>query len=247
MEKESYKKKNHKLSQNAKKSESVRVDPEISVSLANIEENIEIESQGTKKGENLQVKSMRFEDFPSEILLKILNFLEINGLLKCSQTSKRIRVICYDDSLWQTVNLSKKKVPTKFLKKVISRGCKSLNLNEAKLVGTLKLKNESQLTHLDLSGCSAMSHVFQELLKSCHYLQKLSFTQPLNFETLSTLTSQNGKTLEVLYCWWVDLPSLRVCHAPCRNYILTPPASIEFPLKFHNNTTCNYSICKKKI
>ena len=149
---------------------------------------------------NMQDKSIRFEDFPAEILLKILNFLEINGLLKCSQTSRRIRVICYDESLWQTINLSKKKVPTEFLKKVVSHGCKSLNLNEATLVGTLKLKNESQFTHLDLSGCSAMSHVFEELLKSCQYLQKLTFTQPLNFNTLSAMTSQNGKTLQVLNC-----------------------------------------------
>jgi len=177
-----------------------------------------VATKGTGTCENLQDNSIRFEDFPEEILLKMLNFLEINELLKCSQTSKRIRVICYDDSLWQTINLSKKKVRTEFLKKVISHGCKSLNLNEAKLVGTLRLKNESQLTNLDLSGCSAMSHVFQELLKSCHYLQKLTFTQPLNFDTLSAMTSNNGKTLQVLNCWWehqsreannLDLPSIQ--------------------------------------
>ena len=102
------------------KSVNVRMDPEISAQLANIEEHIETESQGTKKDENLLDKSIRFEDFPEEILLKILNFLELNGLLNCSQTYKRFTVICYDDSLWQTVNLSKKKVPTEFLKKVIT-------------------------------------------------------------------------------------------------------------------------------
>ena len=72
------------------KSVSVRVDPEISAQLAKIDEHIETESQGNKKRENLQDKSIRLEDFPTEILLKILNFLEIKSLLKCSQTSKRI-------------------------------------------------------------------------------------------------------------------------------------------------------------
>jgi hypothetical protein len=96
------------------------------------------------------VKTCRFEDYPAEIFLKILNFLEIKYLLKYSQTSKRIRVISYDDSLWKKVNLSKKKVATEFLQKVINYGCKSLNLNEAKVVGTLRLENESQLTNLDL-------------------------------------------------------------------------------------------------
>jgi hypothetical protein len=98
--------------------------------------------------------------------------------------------------LWQKINLSKKRVPTE----VITCGCRSLNLNEAKIEGNLRLENESQLTNLDLSGCSARRHVFEELLKSCHHLQKLTFTQQLDFNTLSSLTSQNGKTLKVLNC-----------------------------------------------
>ena len=154
------------------------------------------------RDENLKDKSIRFEDFPAEILLKMFNFLEINELLKCSQTSKRIRVICYDDSLWQTTDLSKKKVPAEFLQKVITYGCKSLNLTKATLIGTLRLENDSQLTDLDLSGCTVSRHVLEELLISCHYLQKLTCTQPLNFNTLSTLTSKNGKTLQVLKIYY---------------------------------------------
>ena len=179
---------------------------EISAQLVNTDKHIETESQGTNKNEKLQDKSIKLEDFPPEILLKILSFLEINILLKCCQTSKKIRSICYDDSLWQTINLSKKKVPTEFLRKVIGYGCKSLNLSKATLVGTLRLKNKSQLTNLDLLGCSAMSHVFEELLKSCQFLQKLTFSQPLKFNTLSAMTSQNGKTLKVLNCWWEFQP-----------------------------------------
>ena len=49
------------------KSVNVRMDPEISAQLANTEEHIKTESQGTKKGENLQDKSMKFDDFPAEI------------------------------------------------------------------------------------------------------------------------------------------------------------------------------------
>ena len=163
-------------------------------------------------------ENLIFEEFPNELLLKILSFLEITNLLKCSQTSKRIRTICKDESLWQKINLSKKRVPTEFLKKVITYGCKSLNLNETKIVGNLRLENQSQLTNLDLSGCSARSHVFEELLQSCHYLEKLTFTQQLDFNTLSLLTSQNGKSLSLLNCWWefqprsaknIDLKSLQ--------------------------------------
>ena len=155
-----------------------------------------------EKDKNMINKSIGFEEFPNEILLKILSFLEILDLIKCSNTSKRIRSICYDDSLWQKIDLSKKKVTTGLIQKVIDSGCKRLNLYKAKIVATLRLKNYSQLTDLDLSGCSASSHVFEELLGSCHHLQKLTFTRPLEFNTLSSLTNQNGKTLQVLNCWW---------------------------------------------
>ena len=148
------------------------------------------------KDVNLIDKSIGFEEFPSELLLKIFSFLEITNLLKFSQTSKRIRTICYDDSLWQKINLSKKKVTTEFLQKVIDSGCKCLNLNEAKIIGTLRLENESQLNHLDLSGCRAENQsVFKELFDSCHSLQTLSFTKEVN---ISQLTVQNGKTLQIL-------------------------------------------------
>ena len=144
----------------------------------------------------------RFLEFPIEILLKILSCLEIVELIKFSRTSKRIRIICFDNSLWQNINLSKKRVPTEFLQKVIAYGCKYINLNEAKITGTLQLDNESQLENLDLSGCTAENQsVFEELLKSCHYLQKLTLTQKVKLEVMSQLTSQNGKTLQVLNCW----------------------------------------------
>ena len=152
-----------------------------------------------EKDENLLGKSIKFENFPNEILLNIFSFLEIVDLIKCSRASKRIKVICYDDSLWQKINLSKKRVPTEFLQKVIDCGCKWLNLNQAELIGTLRIENESQLHHLDLSGCAAESlTVFEELLNSCHFLQTLSFTQAVN---ITQLMSQSGETLQILNCF----------------------------------------------
>ena len=152
---------------------------------------------------NLKDKSIRFEEFPSELLLKILSYLEITNLLKCSQTSKRIRSICHDDSLWQKINLRKKTVPTEFLRKVIGYGCKSLNLSKANLVGTLRLENKSQLTNLHLLGCSATSHVFEELLKSCTYLQKLEFTNNINVDYQRILKLKLMPNLKSLF---IDYP-----------------------------------------
>ena len=80
--------------------------------------------------------------------------------------------------------------------------CKCLNLNEADVIGILRLKYYSQLKNLDLSGCSAENQsVFEELLRSCDHLQKLSFTQKLKLEVMSQLTALNGKTLQISNCW----------------------------------------------
>ena len=152
------------------------------------------------KYENMMDRSISLVEFPNELLLNILSFLEIVDLTKCSQISKRIRVICYDESLWQRINLSKKNVPAEFLQNVIEYGWKCLNLNEANIIGPLRLKNESQLNHLDISGCTADYDwsFFEELFKSCHSLQTLSITQDVN---IPQLCAQNGKTLQILNFW----------------------------------------------
>ena len=203
-----------------------------------------------EKDENLMNKSIKFEEFPSELLLKIFSFLEIVDLMKCSQASKRIRIICFDESLWQKINLSKKTVPTEFLQKVIDYGCKWLNLNQTQLIGTLRLENESQLHHLDLSGCLAESlSVYEELLNSCHFLQTLSFTQAVN---ISQLISQNGETLQILNCWWeyqcrsnknIDLKSIQSIFENCTelkelhfwNGVFSIDENISYHCGIHNN------------
>ena len=87
-------------------------------------------------------------------------------------------------------SISEKRITSEFLQKIIDDyGCKCFNLNEANVIGTLRLKYYSQLKNLDLSGCSAENQsVFEELLRSCDHLQKLSFTQKLKLEVMSQLT-----------------------------------------------------------
>ena len=96
--------------------------------------------------------TLHLERFPDEVLLKILSFLDLADVLKCAQTSKRIRSICQDESLWQNLNLTEKLVPTSFLEKAIVNGCRFLNLGDAEVIGDLKLENNSKLKYLNLSA-----------------------------------------------------------------------------------------------
>ena len=68
------------------------------------------------------------KDLPDEILLKIRSLLDIKGVLQCGQSSKRLREISNDKSLWLKLNLNGRKVPYGFIEKAVQNGCKYLNL-----------------------------------------------------------------------------------------------------------------------
>ena len=45
-------------------------------------------------------------DLPDEVVLKIISYLNLKGLAQCAQVSKRLRNICKDVSLWETMTLN---------------------------------------------------------------------------------------------------------------------------------------------
>ena len=125
----------------------------------------------------LHTKVLKMENFPDEVILKVLSYLDLKDLIFCGQLCKRIRAISYDESLWENINLHHQKVPAAFLEMILNNGCKYLNLHGAKLIGNLSLASKStQLIYLDLSSTFNWDNdkAKEELLLSCHSLQKLS-------------------------------------------------------------------------
>ena len=111
-----------------------------------------------------KMSTLKLEDLPNELILKVFGYLKIKELIHCGQLSKRIREISHDETLWQAMNLyfepwkdySENKVPAEFLHMVISNGCKYLSLNRQQITGVgptlggLKLNEESSLIYLKL-------------------------------------------------------------------------------------------------
>ena len=199
-------------------------------------------------------------DLPEEILLKMVNFLELKEIAKFGEVSKRMRAISRVQSLWQKINLLKYRpgrwsyeidVPTDFLKMAIENGCQYLSLRYMKLgtagrpismtsEGDFCLDKASNLKYLDLKYCDAHVLTFEEILGSCHSLQKLSmasneekkmnFFSPMEnffstgekkFITSKMITSicyQNGHTLQTLdlsFCSGLDLESIQKITKNC--------------------------------
>ena len=182
------------------------------------------------------------QDSPDEIILRVIKYLDINELVKFGEVSKRMRAISNDKSLWQKMNLSRDRpswsdefdVPTKFVKMVIENGCQYLSLHHVK-VGTprvtsrepismkseehLLLENASNLRYLDLKYCGTHVLISEEILSSCHLLQKLSMASIIiTSKIIRSICYQNGRTLHTLdlsFCSGLNLDSIQTITMNC--------------------------------
>ena len=133
------------------------------------------------------------EGLPDEILLKIFSLLDIKGILKCGQVSKRLRTISNDQSLWLKLNLSGREVPFDFIAKAVENGCEYLDLGSSWVNGGKKSELSWKLKYLETS-----SEGLESVLQNCHFLQKLAVDDSiLNSNEIKDIC-QNGNTLQIL-------------------------------------------------
>ena len=143
----------------------------------------------------------KIQDLPDELVLKILRNSETKDLISCGQVSKRIRKISHDNSLWQRVNLSGKKVKSELLEMILNKECKSLNLYNTTILGSLsllyqksKLKDlKSKLTDLNLSISGDNMQVTEKILTTCCSLEKLVIERLIITPNMAASICQNGK------------------------------------------------------
>ena len=118
----------------------------------------------------------KFDHLPDELLIKVLRSLHIIDIIRCSQTSRRVRRIAHDKTLWQKLNMFYKKVPCKFVEIAVENKCQYMSLYETKLEGSINIEYQSSLKYLDLSGYKSNNKVHEKILKSCYSLEKLSLS-----------------------------------------------------------------------
>ena len=142
-----------------------------------------------------------FEGLPDEILLNIFSFLDIKGVLRCGQVSKRLRAVSNDQCLWLKLNLSGREVPYGFIEKAIQNGCEYLNLGFSCVHGGEKSEVPWKLKNLEIfqSGDHEdLMDLDQGVLENCHFLQKLAVENlTLNSDEIEQIC-QNGETLQIL-------------------------------------------------
>jgi F-box and leucine-rich repeat protein 1 (S-phase kinase-associated protein 2) len=146
--------------------------------------------------------TVQLETLPNEVIIHVFRFLEIVDLLKCEQVSKRFKDLSNNEYLWpKKFNLCFKKVPSRFLQKLLENGCKYLSLSCTILEGTLNLPKVSRLKYLNLYAFEMKSNRenSEKILEASSFLEKLSLSEThISSKLISIFSLQNGKTLKVL-------------------------------------------------
>ena len=184
--------------------------------------------QKLQSQQNWEYNSKKFSPFDllsDEIVIKIFEFVPRTLLLNgCALTCKRLRNICYDDTLWKRIDLGGKTFGPGQAGKIILRGTKILRMakttvqpplfsndtdhNHSKhLFNTLPNKAvsathhssrmELKLKYLDLSFSTIEETCLESLFQKCHNLKKVSLENCNLNDRILYYLSQN-KTLDVL-------------------------------------------------
>ncbi|RXM95618.1 S-phase kinase-associated protein 2 [Acipenser ruthenus] len=133
-----------------------------------------------KKRESEAVIS--WDSLPDELLLRIFHGLPLVDLLKVSQVCKRWHRLAFDESLWHSVDLTRKALLAPALSQVLTAGVVALRCPRT-CIGKPSLKNirclaqNPELLRLNMSGCSGFSaHSLGEMLHHCTRLDELNLS-----------------------------------------------------------------------
>ena len=79
-----------------------------------------------RKRQKRDFQTVKIEDLPNEIILKILELVNIKDLFQCMAVNKRLRTIAHDQSLWNIMHLTGEAIadvlPAELLHQILAKG-----------------------------------------------------------------------------------------------------------------------------
>ncbi|KAM9263187.1 S-phase kinase-associated protein 2 [Morus bassanus] len=116
-----------------------------------------------------------WDALPDELLLAIFAYLPINYLLKASRICKRWHRLSFDESLWQTLDLTGTNVLPGVIGQVLPTGVTVFRCPRACIGNPLfKTSKPLRVQYMDLSNCTVSVADLQSILCRCDKLQNLS-------------------------------------------------------------------------
>ncbi|KAM8793305.1 S-phase kinase-associated protein 2-like [Eudromia elegans] len=142
-----------------------------------------------------------WDALPDELLLAIFAYLPLNDLLKVSLICKRWRRLSFDESLWQTLDLTGRNLLPGVIGQLLPAGVTVFRCPRS-CIGNPLFKNSKPLRvqHMDLSNCTVSVADLQSILCRCERLQNLSLEGLVLSDDIIKSIAQNPSLIRLNLC-----------------------------------------------
>ena len=144
-----------------------------------------------KRAFDIDFFRQNLDSLPNEIIVRIFGFLNTRDIISTDQLSKKMKEVCRIAKIWLKVNFYEAlpvppalhlmgKISGFFLKDVLEKGCKYLNIVNYEICGVFELEKKIDLVYLKVESASFGTPLLsiqslEKLLSLCDFLVKISF------------------------------------------------------------------------
>ncbi|NWW81033.1 SKP2 protein, partial [Climacteris rufus] len=141
------------------------------------------------------------DTLPDELLLAIFAYLPLRELLKVSLVCKRLHHLSFDESLWQTLDLTGGNLAPGVLGVLLPAGVTVFRCPRSCIGNPLfKTSTRLKVQHLDLSNCTVSAADLHSILCLCEKLQNLSLEGLVLSDDLIKSIARNPNLIRLNLC-----------------------------------------------
>ncbi|NWR43992.1 SKP2 protein, partial [Regulus satrapa] len=138
---------------------------------------------------------------PDELLLAIFAYLPLKDLVKASVICKRWHQLAFDESLWQTLDLTGRNLPPGVLGQLLPAGVTVFRCPRICIGDPLfKTSNPLKMQQLDLSNCTISVADLHSILCRCEKLQNLSLEGLVLSDDIIKSIARNPRLKQLNLC-----------------------------------------------
>ncbi|NWW45069.1 SKP2 protein, partial [Pedionomus torquatus] len=147
------------------------------------------------------VSGISWDALPDELLLAIFAYLPLGDLMKVSLVCKRWHRLSFDESLWQTLDLTGRNLPSEVIGQLLPVGVTVFRCPRSSIGNPLfKTSKPLRIQHMDLSNCTVSVADLQSILCLCEKLQNLSLEGLILSDDIIESIAKNPSLLRLNLC-----------------------------------------------
>ncbi|NXG75981.1 SKP2 protein, partial [Baryphthengus martii] len=142
-----------------------------------------------------------WDTLPDELLLAVFVYLPLNDLLKVSVICKRWHRLAFDESLWQTLDLTGRNLLPGVIGQLLPTGVTVFRCPRS-CIGTplFRTSKPLRIQHMDLSNCTVSVADLQSILCLCEKLQNLSLEGLVLSDDIIKSIAKNPSLMRLNLC-----------------------------------------------